>query len=123
MTCEFKPGDLAWSAKDGFAVCESAPGTYPIKHYPVKHKDHIYCSDGKDERYHKHPSLLTVEDAAKLGYHPEKKKVMMYTALVKSINATSGAFITMDLYLDELEAKEEWEGRFIRLLTDRGVEV
>jgi hypothetical protein len=71
---KFKVGDLAWSPIDGFHIIIDGR-LRNSDEYPLRHGRHHYRLDGKRFDKDKYPSLLTVEEAAKLGYYPPKKKV------------------------------------------------
>lgn len=70
---EFKVGELAWSPFDGFLTIEANYSSN--KMYPLIHGGEIYTINGRQNIEWKHPTLLTVEQAAKLGYFPPKKKI------------------------------------------------
>ena len=67
---KFKDGDLAWSHKCGFMKVK----VNEFNTFSIIHDRDSYTNDGKLCEYHKYPSLLTVEEAAKLGYFPPKEK-------------------------------------------------
>lgn len=72
MNQKFKPGDLAWSPFNGFRVVASID---PRSVYVVSHGSYDFTAEGKFRYSDIHTTLLTVEEAAKLGYFPPKKKV------------------------------------------------
>lgn len=67
---KFKVGDLVLRLSDGFSVILEGN-----KEYPLCIKGTTYTADGK--RWHDdiYPSLLTLDEAAKLNYFPPNKKV------------------------------------------------
>lgn len=67
---KFKTGDIAFSLFDGFQELRETIDEC------IFHGVYSYWPDGKYNTTDKYPTLLTVEEAAKLGYFPEKKKVM-----------------------------------------------
>lgn len=69
---KFKPGDMAWSPGSGFAICEDLAHNAT---YPIRHGCDSYTNKGFRVMVDQHPTLLTVEEAAKLGYYPPKPKV------------------------------------------------
>lgn len=71
MSKTFKVGDTAWSPYVGFEKIKSGEN----RNYSYMHGRYFYLEDGRVQPDDKHPTLLTVEEAAKLGYFPEKKKV------------------------------------------------
>jgi hypothetical protein len=71
---KFKDGEMAWSPFSGWGKVEinfADKRTYRVKHGPYHA---TYTNDGRRLVTDKHPTLLTVEQAAKLGYFPPKKK-------------------------------------------------
>lgn len=68
---KFKPGDLAWSPRNGFAVITE----HSDEIYQLAHVNYTYDRNGFAWRGDRYPTLLTLDEAAKLGYFPEKKKV------------------------------------------------
>lgn len=69
---KFKPGMMAWSPAVGFAICE---GDDENEIYPIIQGYYSYTGDGRGHADNKHPTLLTVEQARKLGYEPPKRTV------------------------------------------------
>ena len=69
---KFKVGDLAWSPSFGFGTITQHP--YSSK-YQLAHGHLYYTPDGFFNMDDKFASLFTVEEAAKLGHYPPKKKV------------------------------------------------
>lgn len=77
---KFYVGQLVWCPSMGFCEIKkyNASNEYPYRFTicPVEGKlTAIFTEDGKEFPQDKHPTLLTVEEAAKLGYFPPKKKV------------------------------------------------
>lgn len=73
---EFKEGEWAWSHRDGWAQVSKAYADYPEDRYQtIRHADKLYSTTGKYLAQDVFPSLLTEEQANKLGYFREKKKV------------------------------------------------
>lgn len=60
-----------------------------------------------------------------LPYEEPKKKVMMYPALLKTnaSDSKTGYLVTESLFETEEEAKDRYTYAFVKLLTDRGIEV
>lgn len=69
---KFKPGDLAWSPYSGFALITEIRAS---KGKLIGHGTTDFYPDGRASNQDKHSTLLTVKEAAKLGYYPPKKKV------------------------------------------------
>lgn len=78
---KFKDGDIVFSPHSGFnkIIVDNSPL------YPVKHGKFYYTSEGKMNSQDKYPMLLTLDEAAKLGYYPPKKKIKVtyYTGFNK----------------------------------------
>jgi len=62
---KFKHGDLAWSPYNGFAKVKAHLGSGYITHAGLS-----FSNNGFGSNEHKYPSLLTPEEAAKLGHTP-----------------------------------------------------
>jgi hypothetical protein len=71
----FKEGELAWSPFDGLHKCFVSTDGKTIFHGLDDRYHRAYALDGRINLNDKHPTLLTVDQAALLGYYPEKKKV------------------------------------------------
>ena len=73
---KFKTGDTVFDLRYGFGVVEPLRPSPPLT-LTVNYKtlERVYYINGKWYEDHLYPSLLTLEEAAKLGYFPEKKKV------------------------------------------------
>lgn len=58
-------------------------------------------------------------------YEEPKKKVMMYPALLitNASDSKTGYLVTESLFETEKEAKDRYTYTFVKLLTDRGIEV
>lgn len=115
---EFKKGDIveAFGLEGVVIEIDHDDPTLPIL---VRYKDseqiNYFTNDGKFNSIHKLPSLKLIERPK------QKKKVMMYPALVKN---TCNYFVTETLFETDDEAKEIYGNKHvIKLLTDRGVEV
>ncbi len=71
---KFKEGDWAWSPFDGWDRVKGWCGRSGPD-WPISHGGDSFTADGKFIPENKHPSLFTVEEAAKLGHYPPKQKV------------------------------------------------
>ena len=95
---KFNVGDTVFDLRYGFGVVVDFPQNTIIfdkSEPPVKfEKDLIYYTkDGKYSYTDFAPSLLTLEEAAKLGYFPEKKKVKKQTDAWVILDPTIGCCI------------------------------
>lgn len=68
---KFKDGDIAFSPFRGFNKISVDEGG----EYPVNHGNDCFTMDGKLSVRDEYATLLTVKEAAQLGYYPPKKKV------------------------------------------------
>lgn len=102
---KFKPGMMAWSPKDGFAIVEDIPN----RKHEIAHGRKMYYVDGRDSTQDVHPTLLTVEEAGRLGYYPEKKKVKkkFYQAVFKAQIAPDVLNIGSCVYGKKLSSHEQ----------------
>jgi hypothetical protein len=66
---QFKVGDIAWSPNYGFDTIR----LFMDRPHLLRHGNTIYTICGRCTEVDKYPTLLTVEEAAKLGHMPEKK--------------------------------------------------
>jgi hypothetical protein len=69
---KFKDGDWAWSPFSGW---REARILFSDRLYPIYHGLDCFTTSGKLRMDDVSPSLFTVEEAAKLGHYPPKRKV------------------------------------------------
>lgn len=78
---KFKVGDMAWSHRCGFRKLGDNGSMYVHKDsyfYRLTHGIWEYTNEGKFDTSYPYPELLTVEEAAKLGYFPRNTTVKIY---------------------------------------------
>lgn len=91
---KFNVGDTVFDLRYGFGVVEPLRSSPPLT-IAVNYKtfERVYYTNGKWYEDHLYPSLLTLEEAAKLGYFPEKKKVKKQTDAWVILDPTIGCCI------------------------------
>lgn len=110
MSTEFKVGDRvkAFGCEGVVAhVTEEPPNKLPLCVHYENGKTRWYYPDGREEEWHKEPSLKLIARA--------KTKVKLYPALLE---VNDGWGMSFELFKNEEEAKCEYPNSFIRLLTD-----
>lgn len=125
MTEKFKVGDdvfdlrFDWGKVTDEVIAERAYCCVPVS---FQLGTRYYTREGKSGVIEAYPTLLTVEEAAKLGHVPQKKKIKRYPAIIRHEGGTTSVTYSPFVFKDEEQARicfQLIEGpEFIRLLTE-----
>lgn len=125
-TPDFKEGMEVWCIEWGFSLVDRTEGVGTDEGVLMLKNGAWYNLDGKRDSDWAHRSLFTLEEAEQLfGVVKEKKKktVKMYQALCFDDLDKGRLYVAVKIFESEELAKKYCGGLFVKLLTDRPIEV
>lgn len=85
----FKPGDKVWTPSEGFCTLHDNHVS-GMNSFQLSDSHQSYTFEGKAAGYHAHRAILTLEEAAKLGLTPPKRKVKKTISIWGLVRTTDG---------------------------------